>query len=266
MCNSFDQALMSKSFFDNTQVVSVITSIFSFSWSMTGYHVYFKRGALDFGVGLKSRIMLLAYILLYICSRMLILSIAARVVFIAYENFLIFVIIHLIVMSFIHIIHLKIENVTINFKSMDFWLEVLVNGSGSILLPSNIKFPRIEKESRVIKERFHESTTIRYVMMHCIILVENFTLAIWSWYKLPEIIEASEAPFVFYYPYIVLGIFFLSLICKFLYYQLHAWPISPMTCVPSKIFHFENKENDEFDETFELLPIEKKLDKQNGKK
>ena len=258
--DSLYKDLISKSFYNNPQVVSVITSIFSFSWSICGYHVYFKRGALDFGVGLKARIMLLIYVLLYICSRMLILSIAANQVFLTYENFLTFVLIHLLVMSCVHVFDLKSKNVLINLQSMDFWLEVFVNGSGSILLPSNIKFPRIGKES-ILNERFHEPTSKRYVMMHFIILIENVVLAIWSWYNLQE---NNEAAFVIYYPQIVLGIFFSSLVFKFLYYQIHAWPISPTNCLTSQSFHLKKKETGEL-EAILLLPIEKTPANNTGK-
>ena len=204
--------------------------------------------------------MLLAYVLLYICSRMLILAIAANQVFLTYENFLIFVSIHLLVMSCVHVFHLKSKKVSMNLQSMDFWLEVFVNGSGSILLPSNIKFPRIEKETSTLKERFHEPTSNRYVMMHSIILIENCVLAIWSGYKLPD----NEAAFVTYYPYIVLGIFFLSLVFKFLYYQIHAWPITPTNCLPRQLLCLKYKAIGAL-EVIGLLSIEKTLTKNTGK-
>ena len=50
----------------NFQVYSILTSIASFCWTMTAYHVYVKRGALDLGISLKSRILLFASILFYI--------------------------------------------------------------------------------------------------------------------------------------------------------------------------------------------------------
>ena len=170
--------------------------------------------------------------MLYILSRMVILSIAANYVFGTYENFLIFVFVHLMIMCIIHVIHLKIEKVATNFKSIDFWMEVLINGCGSILLPSNIKFPRIGKVSKKVEERFHESTLKRYAMMHIIILTENFILIL-SWKKFKH----SDAAIVHNYPYIVLGIFFLSLACKYIYYQVHAWPIGATNCIPNQIFH-----------------------------
>ena len=252
-CDSLYRDLISKSFYSNTQVVSIITSVFSFAWSMTGYHVYLKRGALDFGIGLKSRLTLLVYMLLYILSRTLILSVAAREIFPNFEAFLIFIFIHLLLMSFIHVIHLYIVHVSTNFLSVDVWLEGLLNGFGSILLPSNIKFPRTERESHVINERYHERTSKRYIMMHLIILIENCTLAVWSWKYLPE---DKDIIFTAYYPHIVLGIFTFSLICQSVYYQLHAWPSKPADYLPRKITRHSNIDGNP-KEKASFLPIQK---------
>ena len=163
-------------------------------------------------------------------------------------------------MCIIHVIHLRIEKVATNLKSIDFWMEVLINGCGSILLPSNIKFPRIEKVSKKADERFHEPTLKRYAMMHIIMLTENFILSILSWKEF----EPSDAAIVHYYPYIILGIFFLSLACKYIYYQLHAWPIGATNCIPSQIYHVKRKEEVKSDEAFELIPIQSQINPMKG--
>ena len=62
---------------------------------------------------------------------MAILSISANYLFLTFEYFLAFIFGHMIIMSMIHVMHLKMKDVQINVASMDFWIEVLVNGSGT---------------------------------------------------------------------------------------------------------------------------------------
>ena len=140
-------------------------------------------------------------------------------------------------------------------------MEVLINGSGSILLPSNIKFPRIEKRSTIVKERFHEPTSNRYIMMHSVILIENSILAIWSWNELPN---DNNVAFITYYPYIVLGIFFLSMLCQLIYYQLHAWPLSATKCISFHIPYFTKNRVVDPDETLKPQPNGNEFDRLKG--
>ena len=144
-------------------------------------------------------------------------------------------------MCAIHIAHLKLEKVPINLKSVDFWLEVLVNGLGSILLPSNIK---------------------RYAMMHVTILIENCVLAFWSWQSLSQ---NNDTTFTTYYPCIVLGIFLLSLLCQIMYYQLHAWPIKVTAYFSSQLCSLKKQNAIETGEDIELIPKEKDFSDMKGK-
>ena len=157
---------------------------------------------------------------------------------------------------------MKLEKIPTNLKSVDFWLEVLVNGLGSILLPSNIKFPRIEKKSKAVNERFHEANIKRYAMMHVTILIENCVLAFWSWQSLSQ---NNDTTFTTYYPCIVLGIFLLSLLCQIMYYQLHAWPIKVTAYFSSQLCSLKKQNAIETGEDIELIPKEKDFSDMKGK-
>ena len=171
------QNLLNFSLILNPLVLSVSTSILSFSWSMTAYHVYIKQGALSFRNGMMARMLLLAYITVYISARMFILSVGAHPVFSSnFNHFLIFLLEHILLMALAHITHLHIVDIKRNYRSADFWLEVITNSFGSILLPSNIKFPRIDHSSGEVSTRFHEPTSLRFFVMHTIIMTENIIL------------------------------------------------------------------------------------------
>ena len=160
---------MTASFLSNVQVFSIVTSILSFSWSMSTYHVYVKKGALDISAGLTSRILLFTYILLYIFCHLIILTVSAHNVF--DNNFhwlLIFLLCHMIIMAFIHILHLRILRIKFHFRSLEFWMETLVNSFGSLIVPSNIKFPKTNPDTNEIDDRYHEPTSLRYFLMHLI--------------------------------------------------------------------------------------------------
>ena len=47
---------------------------------------------------------------------------------------------HLIIMASIHIIDLEILKVPSKYRSLDVWMEILINGFASVLMPSKIKF------------------------------------------------------------------------------------------------------------------------------
>ena len=250
-CKTFYDNMSLDSFYSNIQVRSVITSIASFAWSMTTYHVYTKRGALDFGIGLKARLVLLMYILLYISARVLILSTAAHEIFCTYDIFLGFIFYHFLVVSIIHIVHLKMLDINLNVISFDNWVEVLINGAGSILLPSNIKFPKKHTFNGSLDERYHEPTSFRYILMHSIIFIQNIVLAFWSWKTLP-----NTRFFTAYFPFITIGLLFCSLLCKFYYYQSHVWPIKATACCKKRFYYPRNEKSAE-NGTVNLLIDEK---------
>ena len=143
-----------------------------------------------------------------------------------------------------------------NFKTLDFWIENLINSVGSILIPNNIKYPRTDEhqdqESETAKEkmnqRYHEPTSFRYLAMHLVFLVENVVLVTLSALNLdvlskdsplhdvfanPKDKEGNDNDFIKLFPLWTLGLFILALILKFLYYQTHAWPI-PANCFTRK--------------------------------
>ena len=235
-CNFSDmftsQNLLGPSLFTNSLLFSVVTSLLSFSWSMTTYHVYAKQGALGIGSNLKGRLQLFSYFLVYIISRMFILIIAAHQVFGGFEYFLIFVFLHVILMFGIHYLHLYKMNIQRNHKSLSFWIESLNNAFGSILIPNNIKYPRVD--GKKINHRYHEPTSFRYLAMHLIFFLENIILVTLSTLNIEPLnqnsylrteFENRKNPFIKMFPLWTLGLFFLALMLKFLYYQTHAWPI-----------------------------------------
>ena len=264
--------LMSLAFLSNPLMFSVITSILSFSWSMTTYCVYTKNGALGIQSNLKGRFLLFGYFLVYITSRMFILIISAHQVFGGFELFLAFVFAHVILMSVIHYAHLLCMKVDRSCFSLECWIECLINSVGSILIPNNIKFPTTNGNE--INWRYHEPTSLRYLLMHSIFLLENIaliTLSImksdgnliyWESVRYWNLNKSSTAEFenpnnsfIKMFPYWTMGMFFLAMVLKFLYYQSHAWPIKA-NCFTLKFFcpcwdeqndveASENKENEQ---------------------
>ena len=234
--------LFSTSLFSDALLFSIVTSLLSFSWSMTTYNVSNKQGALNTDVGLTARLLMFLYFLAYIISRMFILIISAHQVLGRYENFLFFIAIHAFLMCIIHNIHLYKMNiggnygsfttyVKTNYKSLGFWVENLINSVGCILIPNNIKYPR--KVGDKVNKRYHEATSFRYLSMHLTFLIENVVLVIMCQLNftlespLHESFEKKNNSFIRTFPYWSLGLFLSALILKFLYYQSHAWPISP---------------------------------------
>ena len=98
--------------------------------------------------------------------------------------------------------------------------------------------------------------------MHVIILIENIVLTIGSWDALSKL---SSTEFIDNYPIVVLGLYFFSLICKLIYYQVHAWPISATACIPRTNFHQKRKELAKPEEILELLPIDTDPTRLTGK-
>ena len=224
--------LFSSAVFSNTLLFSVVTSLLSFSMSMTTYHVYSKQGALGIQSNLEGRVLLLAYFLVYTISRMFILIIAAHQVFGGFGYFLVFVLAHVILMLIIHLVHLYNMKIKRNYRSLDFWIENLMNCVGSILIPNSIKYPRTDENET--NHRYHEPTSFRYLSMHIIFFLENVVLVTLSTLNLTPsspLFAIFEDPkdnnFIKMFPYWTLGLFLLALVFKFLYYQSHAWPINP---------------------------------------
>ena len=232
---SFDPSrLLDNSFTSNAQVFSILTSIISFCWSLTAYHAYMKRGALDLGIGLKARLLLFASILLYIVPRIFILALAGKELFGNFDCLLCFLMIHLLLMAIIHIVDLKMLNVPSNYLSLDVWMEIAVNGFGSTLMPNKIKFCRfndVETTSNPnastrplmtkVNERYHEKTSFRYLIIDTVFFIENLVLVFWCWNNW----NGRDTMFTNVFPLWTIGLLLLSLICRFLYYQQHSWPI-----------------------------------------
>ena len=149
-------------------------------------------------------------------------------------------------MSCIHIIDLQILKVPTNYLSLDVWMEIVINGFASTLMPNKIKFCRFhdekstydqitlnpnsetndndnktKPESDMINERYHEKTSFRYIMMDTLFCIENVCLVFLSWCKWND----TDTWFTNFFPLWTLGLFILSLVCRFLYYQQHSWPI-----------------------------------------
>jgi hypothetical protein len=201
---------------------------------------------------------------------MSILTIAAHQVFVTFGNFLVFLLAHVVIMGIVHIVHLYMSRVKIDCLSLSFWIETVVNSLGSILLPSNIKYPRIEPQSGKMNQRYHEATSLRYLIMHVIFFVQNATLVSLSvlYYShgssIHEVFGRQSPPGVVkYYPFWSLGMFFVALFLKFMYYQVHVWPINPKNCVTKTFFCPRNQhmldEDDEDIANDEYEGIEGKL-------
>ena len=145
--------------------------------------------------------------------------------------------------------------ITRDYKSIDFWIESILNSFGSILIPNNIKYPR--QDGDVIDQRYHEPTSFRYLTMQVIFLVENvilITLSNMNFNPSSTLYDVFQNPgqnnFIKLFPLWTLGLYSLALVLKFLYYQTHAWPISP-NCFTKKFlcpFDDENKELEQMDE------------------
>ena len=244
--------LFSSAVITNPLLFSVVTSLISFSWSMTTYHVYTKQGALGIQSNLKGRLLLFAYFLVYIVSRMFILIIAAHQVFGGFGFFQIFIILHVILMFIVHYVHLYKMKLERNPKSVSFWIESLINSVGCILIPNNIKYAR--KEENDINQRYHEPNSFRYLLMHLIFLIENLILVTLCYFNIRKssiLYGVFEHPddnnFIKMFPIWTLGLFLLALVFKFVYYQTHAWPISPNCFTMSFLCPFdqEQKESEE---------------------
>ena len=142
-----------------------------------------------------------------------------------------------------------------DFKSIDFWIESIINSFGSILIPNNIKYPR--QDGDVMDQRYHEPTSFRYLTMQVIFLVENVILITLSNMNfnpsstLYDIFQNDEEKNFFkLFPLWTLGLFSLALVLQFMYYQTHAWPISP-NCFRMKFLCPYDNEKNELEETDE---------------
>ena len=265
--------LLSWSMLSNPLMFSVVTSLITFSWSMTTYHVSNKNSALGIESNLKGRLLLFGYFLVYITSRMFILVIAAHQIFGGFELFLLFVLLHVVLMCIIHNVHLYMASIGGDYKSLgsyfrqnwnslDFWIENLINSVGCILIPNNIKYPRTERtenqdsesNEKQLNQRYHEPTSLRYLSMHVIFFMENIILITLSSLNLNTtsslyvVFEQSASNFIKMFPFWTLGLFFVALGFKFLYYQTHAWPISP-NCFRMKFLCPFDKNHDEEEHT-----------------
>ena len=258
---TFDpENLLDNSITTNAQVFSILTSIVSFCWSMTAYHAYMKRGALDLGIGLKARLLLFASISFYIIARLCVLVIAGNEILGDFDNLTWFLIIHLLLMSCIHIIDLQILKVPTNYLSLDVWMEIVINGFASTLMPNKIKFCRFHDgksntsqnesnpnsetnhngnkfhpESDMINERYHEKTSFRYLTMDTLFFIENVSLVFLCWQNWND----KNTWFTSLFPLWTIGLFSLALVCRFLYYQQHTWPIKwdePILFIKNRFF------------------------------
>ena len=242
--------LFSSAVITDPLLFSVVTSLLSFSWSMTTYHVYAKQDALGIQSNLSGRLLLFAYFLVYIVSRMFILIIAAHQVFGGFGFFLIFVLMHVILMFIVHYMHLYKLKIERNPKSLTFWIESLINSVGCILIPNNIKYAR--QEGKDVNRRYHEPNSFRYLAMHLVFLLENVILVTLSYFNLNNssilygvFQNPGDNNFIKMFPFWTLGLFVLALVFKFLYYQTHAWPISPNCFTRKFLCPFDDDKNEE---------------------
>ena len=101
--------------------------------------------------------------------------------------------------------------------------------------------------------------------MHLTFLIENVALVIMCQLNLTpesplyESFENKDNSFIRTFPYWSLGLFLSALILKFLYYQSHAWPISPNCFTMKFLCPFDEIRNGD------ACHVEVKVDETEGK-
>jgi len=204
------------------QTISIITSILSLSWCFTAYHATLKRGALDKDLpALFTRAVLFLSVLFQILGRLFIL------VFFAYSfgpgryyPLLIFLGVHIVLMSFLHFIFSDAKKYWQKggFLNLSFFHYLVGNGLANIYIHNWIRMdPLLLPWAKPLQ---HVSTLVRQFLFDMIFIAENCVLlgiALNS-----NIIEIQEKQVT--YAIILMGFQFVGLILKCVYYRyLHLW-------------------------------------------
>ena len=243
MCFNYSNLLEEdvSSFLSNVpklQFWAIFTSCLSLSWSVNVYQALRKRGALDFGVNIFGRMLLLVYCICQVTSRLF-----AFVLF-AYSfgdgNFypmIVLVTCHILLMAIIHWVttdtfdmgrtdHIFLTNKTFQYGLQTFY-QSLLNGISNIYIYNNILLhPRRENQT-LVKVKIHTNDNrqnkvvlflkdwkqlvvdLIFGLEHLIILICSSVLID----GLPTGLLASVA-----------GLYFLGLACKVIYYKnFHIW-------------------------------------------
>ena len=218
------------------QFWAIVTSCLSLSWSVNVYQALKKRGALDFGANLIGRILLLAYCICQVTSRLV-----ALVLF-AYSfsdgNFypmIVLVVCHIILMAIIHQMTtdttqrketlLLVKNANA-LRVFEVFYECLLNGISNIYIYNNIllhagnDFDQPTNQTVEREDSCHPTLDFvikwKQFIVDLIFGLEMLAIMICS----SLLIEGIPATLL----YLVSGIYILGLALKVIYYKkFHIW-------------------------------------------
>ena len=82
-------------------------------------------------------------------------------------------------------------------------------------------YKKSQRKLNKVNERYHEKTSCRYLTMDTFFCIENVCLVFLCWYQW----NCKDSLFTKFFPLWTIGLFLLALLCRFLYYQQHSWPV-----------------------------------------
>ena len=212
------------------QFWSILSSCFSLAWSFTFYQSFKKNGALDFGVNALGRILLLSSNILQVSSRLV-----AFVLF-AYccgdGNIwpaFVFVLIHIIVISFYHFYDIPSTGRTnvCNSLRMAAVFQSILNGIGNLYMTNLIlPLPTEEEKKQLVKQKL--STRKRQLVVDGLLTAENLVILVIA----GVVLNLDDVwPLLVF----VLSAQVLGLLLKGLYYKFfHIWSLILPTILPMK--------------------------------
>ena len=224
------------------QLRSIISCALGLSFIFTTQSMFVKHSSnLISKLPVTKIVTRIILLLTYLCSmigRMMLLVFASATIFKSYDHLELLVVLHVIVFCLIHIIdYYCIKKLSPNIASISFWIEVLINGCGSIFLPLDISFGEEvwkNKKDGSSASRFYESTTTRYLIMYCIIIVETALLSAFAY---QEKSSSSLIPIWISIILIIAGLIFHMIYYSFLY----PWPLEfTSTSLPNVLCSKEN--------------------------
>ena len=175
---------------------------------------------------IAARIILFLTHLCPMIGRMMLLVFSSATIFKSYDHLELLLVLHVIVFSLIHIIdYYCVKKLSPNLSSVSFWIEVLINGCGSIFLPVDISFGEDvwrNKKDGSPAIRYYASSATRFIIMYGIIIAESAVLSTFTYQQTPL---SSFTPIWTSIIFIVAGLIFHIVYYCFVY----PWPLGITT-------------------------------------
>ena len=212
------------------QLRSILSCALGFSLIFTTHSIFTKHSStliakLPVTQIIPRTILFLIYLCLMI-GRVMLIVFSSAIFLKSYDHLELLVVLHVIVFALIHIVdYYCIKKLSPNLASISFWIEVLINGCGSILLPVDISFGEEvwrNKRDGSPAIRFYVSNRTRYFIMYTIIIAESAALLVLAHQ------QNSNSSFTPIWASIILIMagFILHIIY---YFTVYSWPLGSTT-------------------------------------